>query len=172
MRGTTAIAALVALGVVLLAGCKGIASTPKADVEKVLTTQLAQALGEIPSNVRCDDDLAGEKGSKQHCTFEDRGTTYGLTVKVTDNKGSVATDLDEPLPDFSAAKLELAVAQDYQKRNGAAPTTVHCAAPLSKTPGDHTTCDVTVDARSLLATVTVGETDSTTGVTAFTTTYQ
>lgn len=170
MRARVTGVAVLLVAVGALAGCSDPKPVSQARLAKVIATQMAQDLGELP-HVRCDGDLEPTKGQSQRCTLTDRGASYRVHVTVTDTQGNLKADLDKPLPAFPPARLEASVARDYQGSHGTAPSAVRCASGLSQTPGDHTTCDLAVGDQHATATVTTGELDKATGITDFTTTY-
>lgn len=171
LRRLVPVAALTGALGLALTGCQSVKPVPRAEVEAALGAQLARNLGEVPQKVACDGDLGGSKGSSQHCTFTDRDFSDAATVTVTDSNGNTSVSLDRPLPVFPAARLEASVAQDYQRHDHGTAKQVHCAASLSKRPGDHTTCRLLVGTKHYVATVSVGTTDATTGITSFSTSY-
>lgn len=76
----------VLAGVLLVAGC----GTPKVAQDKVedqIGSQLGKQIGHKPDKVSCPDDLTGKKGKTMKCTLTDKGTKYGVTVKVTSVEG-------------------------------------------------------------------------------------
>ena len=103
---------LVVVGLTV-AGCSasvsiGSATTPtaapvpsvtvkKADVEKQVSDQLTQKVGQTPKSVTCPGDLAAQTGTTMRCILTaDDGTTIGLTVTVTSvdtSTGNVSFDI-------------------------------------------------------------------------------
>jgi Domain of unknown function (DUF4333) len=77
----------------------------KADVEKQISDQLTQKVGQTPKSVTCPGDLAAQTGTTVRCILTaDNGTTIGLTVTVTSvdtSTGNVGFDIkvdNTPVP--------------------------------------------------------------------------
>jgi hypothetical protein len=162
--------AVLLLAAGALAGCKDASTVSQSTIEHDVAQQLMPTVGERAS-VHCQGGLKTVKGRAQHCTLTDRGTAYPFLVEVVDTQGHTRVVFDKPLPAFPPARLEASVAQDFENSHGTAPSAVHCVGGLSQTPGDRTTCDLTVADKQETATVTTGQLDKKTGITSFSTSY-
>ena len=66
----------------------GTKAVSQAEVEKQVSAQLTQQVGQKPDSISCPGDLPAEKGSTMRCTLTAKGTSIGLTVTVTSVKDS------------------------------------------------------------------------------------
>jgi len=160
------LAAAVVIGLVML-NQRDAGRVSRADLAASLAQRLDSTFGEY-SPVTCEGGLARSTGASQTCTATVRRTTYRVTITMTDDRGANTLSISPTPPAFAAAKLERAVSTDYERENGVKPTSAHCPGSLSTTAGDHLTCELTVRGTVVEGTVTVGETDATTGITPFT----
>lgn len=79
----TALAALA----LLLAGCSQSVTVGQAELEKEVSAQLEQTVGQAPDAVDCPGDLDGEVGAEMRCTLTAGEDELGLTVTVTSVEG-------------------------------------------------------------------------------------
>lgn len=68
----------------LLSACGGgTKAVSQSQVERKVSEQLTQQVGQKPDSVSCPDDLPATKGTTMRCTLSAGGTSIGLTVTVT-----------------------------------------------------------------------------------------
>lgn len=80
--GVGAVAALLALGA---CGSQQVSKTELADQ---VSKSLGESVGFEPESVTCPKGLKAEVGAEARCTLSDRGQKFGVTVEVTEVKGS------------------------------------------------------------------------------------
>ncbi len=95
LLATFTAAALVSAG-----GC-GAGSVAADELSASVKAGLTEDVGQEPDEVTCPDDLAAEVGATTRCTLTHEGTSYGVTVTVTEVDGDdVDFDIevdDEPM---------------------------------------------------------------------------
>lgn len=85
---TTAAAAL-ALGTACSAEVSvGDKALSQEKVEKQVSSELEKTVGFAPDSVTCPDDLKAEVGTTMRCKLTSGGDTLGVSLKVTEVKGS------------------------------------------------------------------------------------
>ncbi|GAA1794927.1 hypothetical protein GCM10009795_045590 [Nocardioides hankookensis] len=71
-----------------LASCGDSTPTVKqSDVEKEVSSQLEQQVGQAPDDISCPGDLEGKVGTEMKCTLTAGEDELGVSVKVTSVDG-------------------------------------------------------------------------------------
>lgn len=77
----------IVLSVFVLAGC-GASVVAEKDLEKGVSDQLTESVGQAPDDIDCPGDLEAEVGTTMRCTLTAGPDELGLTVTVTEVDGS------------------------------------------------------------------------------------
>lgn len=89
LRTTLTVAAVVLTGAAM-ASCSSSDSVSKSDVEKQVSAELADQVGQAPDDVTCPGDLAVEVGTTMTCVLTDGSTTVDVALVVTKVDGGNA----------------------------------------------------------------------------------
>jgi hypothetical protein len=95
LKGRRALAAIVCLGLLGLAGCTSKLDTDK--IESGVKGDLAKRTGARITSVKCPDEVDAKKGDRFTCTAQlAGGATLPIEVIQTDDKGSVTWRIGRP----------------------------------------------------------------------------
>ena len=79
---------VLVVALIALAGCGDSAPTVKqSEVEKEVSSQLEQQVGQAPDDISCPGDLEGKVGTEMRCTLTAGEDELGVSVKVTSVDG-------------------------------------------------------------------------------------
>ncbi|HXH80145.1 DUF4333 domain-containing protein [Nocardioides sp.] len=81
----------IVLSVFALSAC-GAGVVAEKDVEKGVSEQLTESVGQAPDDIDCPGDLEAEVGTTMRCTLTAGPDELGLTVTVTEVDGSDIND--------------------------------------------------------------------------------
>lgn len=112
----------------------------KEQLQKKVTSLLAEASGEKVDAVVCDTGLEGTQGYETHCTMNVGGAPMRRTVEVTGVKGFL---LDFNLvPVMPKAALQDSLLDQLAEQLGERPATADCTSDLDGKPGSTVECKV------------------------------
>jgi hypothetical protein len=88
--------ALLALPVLVFAGCGGADTVSRAEVEKQTREGLTKSVGQQAPPAKCPKELKAEVGATTRCTMDfPESKRLGITVKVTEvDGGNVKFDIE------------------------------------------------------------------------------
>lgn len=94
MRSTLAATTLILAALAALAGCSSEKAVSQDDVEKQISTQLTNQVGQRPDDISCPDDLKAEVGTTMTCVLTDGKAHYDVAIDVTKvDSGDVSFDI-------------------------------------------------------------------------------
>jgi hypothetical protein len=90
MRRSATLALFLSVAAATLTGCSA-SSMSQADVEKQISDQLTEQVGQKPDKVTCPGDLKAEEGETMTCVLEAGEDSIDVDLEVTKVKDGTAS---------------------------------------------------------------------------------
>lgn len=129
----------------------------KEQLEKQVSSLVADASGEKVDSVICDGGLDGKQGIETHCEVKAGDVSVRRTVEVTKVDGLLMNF--NLVPVLPKAKLQDSLLDQVAEQLGQRPDRVDCPGDLAGKPGTAMECTVDVAGESMKFALTVTSTD-------------